>query len=813
MPRPTALRKYWLTGSAVAALFLCLPASAQPQENLPRSLNGNVGLIDMPSARMAPDGHLGINFSFFQDVQRVALMFQATPWLETSFRYSALQNFQGYSVFYDRSFAFKLRLLQESAYLPAIAIGSDDLVGTGIFSGEYIVASKQLGDFDFTLGMGFGRLATANTIRNPLTLISNSFETRESDATGVGQFSISQYFHGPKAGIFGGATWQTPIDRLTLSAEYSSDAYTTEQLGGMHSKPRSQLNLGASYRVSDSVGLGLSWIYGRSIAVNLSFSADPTRGDSVRLEEPLTPVAIRTDEQLRATHGRHPYPVTRDESAQLVAELWTGAVTDISLTGTQLRLTIANGQGAAACANAAGIIPRYSIEIDEILVAAQGPVVARCATSYRPRTLLSASMNMQGESAATPLVVVDASGPASSNATTKIEQEAQRQGIFIEALALEEADALVYYNSSRYSSEAEVINRLTRILLAHAPAHIEAFHFIRVDSGKPQSKFTILRGPTERSLDQQGSFDLLMDGNAQSLPPMENPVLDAARSRHYPRFSWNFFPQFRQQLFDPQNPFAVQLLAGLEGTLEVLPGLTFYGEVEASLYDNFNTYRMSDSVLPHVRTDYVKYFSDGKNGIGALEGQYRFRLAPNVYGVARAGYLESMFAGVGGELLWRPWNQRWALGLELYAVRQREFDRLLGLQDYRTITGHVSLYYSSPWYGLNFSARVGRYLAKDTGATLEITRRFSTGIEIGAFVTKTNVSAAQFGEGSFDKGIIIRIPLDWMLPIQTRATYSLDLRPLQRDGGAFLQNAHILYEETRPSSQDEVLRRTHSFEQ
>ena len=38
--------------------------------------------------------------------------------------------------------------------------------------------------------------------------------------------------------------------------------------------------------------------------------------------------------------------------------------------------------------------------------------------------------------------------------------------------------------------------------------------------------------------------------------------------------------------------------------------------------------------------------------------------------------------------------------------------------------------------------------------------RFSTGVEIGAFVTKTNVSAAQFGEGSFDKGIIIRIPLE-----------------------------------------------------
>ena len=77
------------------------------------------------------------------------------------------------------------------------------------------------------------------------------------------------------------------------------------------------------------------------------------------------------------------------------------------------------------------------------------------------------------------------------------------------------------------------------------------------------------------------------------------------------------------------------------------------GEAEANIYDNFNTDRPSDSLLPHVRSDFVKYFTEGKNGIGQLEGDYRFRLAPDVYAIARAGYLESMFAGGGGEVLWR----------------------------------------------------------------------------------------------------------------------------------------------------------------
>jgi hypothetical protein len=155
-----------------------------------------------------------------------------------------------------------------------------------------------------------------------------------------------------------------------------------------------------------------------------------------------------------------------------------------------------------------------------------------------------------------------------------------------------------------------------------------------------------------------------------------------------------------------------------------------------------------------------------------------------------------MFAGGGGEVLWRPEGSRWAIGADLYEVWQRDFDRLFGLQNYHVMTGHVSLYYASPWYDINFALSAGQYLAGDRGATLEVTRRFSTGVEIGAFVTKTNVPAAQFGEGSFDKGIIIRIPLGWVAPIETQGEFDMDLRPVQRDGGQRLLGDATLYGET-----------------
>jgi hypothetical protein len=102
--------------------------------------------------------------------------------------------------------------------------------------------------------------------------------------------------------------------------------------------------------------------------------------------------------------------------------------------------------------------------------------------------------------------------------------------------------------------------------------------------------------------------------------------------------------------------------------------------------------------------------------------------------------------------------------------------------------------------------RAGRYLAGDYGATLEFDRRFDTGIVIGAWATITNVPFSEFGEGSFDKGIKIIIPLEWALPFGTTSLFEQDLRPVQRDGGQPLDNDVELYDMTQSSSYGDLQR-------
>lgn len=801
------------------------PATAATSESLIRNDFGSVGMIDMPTARMASEGEFSAGAAFFQNTQHYNFGFQILPWLETSFRYSGLQHFDpAYPVYYDRSFAVKVRLWDESTFIPAVALGVNDVVGTGIYSGEYLVASKRFGNFDANVGIGWGRLGTTALFTNPLASLSTSFRRRTQypDIT-PGSTSFNALFHGASSGVFGGVIWHTPINRLSLIAEYSSDTYATESPTG-NFRPRNQFNYGISYQAAENVTIGLNWLYGRSVGGNVLFALNPVKQQYVqKLGTPPPQVAVRSsDEQQQAVQAlvqqrRGVAPSSRRaglDRAEFVDALWRQAgVNNVEIAGQSLVLT-ASGDTSRRCVLSAQLAQSLMSNIRVVVVrSTEGRKAVQCVTNQASAPAYQ-NIALTSEYPDTPLLQSDLKPASTINAVNadmnaaarSIRTGAREQNIHIEAISLKDSTAIVFYTNLRYFSEANAIDRLTRILMKEAPPQIERFRLIAVVNGVPQQEIDILRGPEERKYVQSDSLDLFGDTSRATIsrPPLQNPVLAAAQRQSYPRFSWDISPQLRQELFDPNNPFAVQFAATLTGSVQLLPGLSVNGEAETSLFDNFNIDRQSDSSLPHVRSDFVKYFAHGKTGIGEFDTAYRLRLAPTVFATVKAGYLESMFAGGGGEVLWRPQGQRWALGADAYEVWQRGFDRLFDLQKYHAFTGHISLYYASPWHELNFMLSAGQYLAGDRGMTFQVTRRFSTGVEIGAFFTKTNITSQQFGEGSFDKGIVIRIPLGWALPIETQGQWGIDLRPIQRDGGQRLIGDATLYEETRRTSESEL---------
>jgi hypothetical protein len=131
-----------------------------------------------------------------------------------------------------------------------------------------------------------------------------------------------------------------------------------------------------------------------------------------------------------------------------------------------------------------------------------------------------------------------------------------------------------------------------------------------------------------------------------------------------------------------------------------------------------------------VRTGAFRYSSD-RPTVERLTLDYTMRPAANLYGRVTLGWLERMYAGASAELLWSPPDSRLALGAEVNYVAQRDFNSIMGVNDLRIATGHLSAYYD---FGRGFLGQVdvGRYLAGDVGASLRLERVFANGMRVGA---------------------------------------------------------------------------------
>ncbi len=64
---------------------------------------------------------------------------------------------------------------------------------------------------------------------------------------------------------------------------------------------------------------------------------------------------------------------------------------------------------------------------------------------------------------------------------------------------------------------------------------------------------------------------------------------------------------------------------------------------------------------------------------------------------------------------------------------------------------------------------------------------------MGAFFAVTDISKEEFGEGSFDKGFYFFLPIDTFFNFYTKGEVGFGLRPITRDGAAFLNHSHHLW--------------------
>jgi len=670
---------------------------------------GGVGLIQMPSGRMAKEGTFSFSATENQEYQFYAISLQLLPWLETSIRYtqvedvlySPFENFSGDTKYTDKGIDTKVRLLKESFWLPDVSVGLRDLGGTGLFDGEYVAATKRFGDFDFTLGLGWGYLGTRGNIDNPLCSSVAHFCQRFGGYSGNGgSIDFNRWFSGPTS-LFGGIEYQTPFESLRLKLEYDGNDYSADfpvQYSDVDMTPKTPWNIGAIYSFNDSANIRLSYERGTTLSLGVTFS---TNFDTLK-----SPLLI--DE---------PVPQLGDQQASSIE----------AVNWSQMSQELVGNAG-------------YKNE--RIYVADN-------------------TVSIVGE-------------------------------------------------QYKYRDRNKGIERAAAVLSNHLPDDIEHYQIIETEKNIPV-KSSVVSAERYREVARVDYFNPTLSDTLLDIP---SASLDDQTLVHdqLSRFSTSLTPHLDQSIGNPESFYIYSLSLRGGASYWLTDQLEVSGSMALNLVDNLDKLNF-DTPTDHtsnyrVRTLVRAYVRENDIYLNNLQLTWFEKYGSNWYQQVYGGYLESMFAGVGSEILYRRKDSNWAIGADFNVVSQRDPSSFFDLyadehgysDDTRVLvngtTGHLSIYYQ-PEFSLLENTRlqldIGKFLATDKGVRIDFSKQYKSGIIVGAYASLTDMSAEDFGEGSFTKGFYLSIPFDTvsLKPTNTRGNFAW--QPITRDGGQMLGKRYGLY--------------------
>ncbi|KJY78492.1 WbfB [Vibrio coralliilyticus] len=715
--------------NAITSLFLSLGfvSTIQASDNLKVSQTdfGGVGLMQMPSGRMAEEGEFNIGVSVNDDYQQYTASIQLMSWLESTVRYTRVPDllfssdpsYSGDNLYTDKGIDFKVRLWQEGYWLPETSIGVRDFGGTGLFDGEFVAATKRFGNLDVTLGLGWGYLGQRGNVTNPFCKASDEYCTRDSDFRGTGgSVDYERWFKGPAA-VFGGLEYQTPYTPLRLKLEYDGNDYTQDYpvRSGKPMPQHTPWNVGINYRLGDWGDAKVSY----------------QRGDTITFG-----INIYTNfNEMKATW--------RDEPKQ-------------------------------------------------------------AATN------------------------VDNNNPDWQSAAKQIESNA---GFEKNSITLDGDTIIVKGQQKKYRDREEALERTAAILSNHSNDLIRVFKVVEQQDGMDLKETTIDKQKYLTAANYLSTEAEVKDSFKESEP---KNIIKAPVAENKDRWDYGLEPVLKQSIGGPESFYLYSLGISANSNYWLTDNLEFGGSIIFNLvdnYDKFNYIENSPHVrnysTPRVRTMFRAYVHDNPVRLNHLQLTWFEHPFEEVYTQMYGGYLEMMFAGVGGEVLYRPMNKNWAVGFDANLVSQRDPDSWFGTysEDYffydeascndptpscqayvlsQGTTGHVTGYYMPNWDFLRdtlFKVSAGKFLGGDMGARFDFSKQFKSGVIVGAYATFTDLTAEEYGEGSYNKGFYISIPLDIMTIKPSTSRADISWEPITRDGGQMLKKQYNLFDKTDVRSQ------------
>jgi hypothetical protein len=666
----------------------------QTQKSYSANTTGMLGLNTIPSARIDEDGTMRAGVSHLDPYIHGYLGFQITPSFYLNFRQTGeVSSIKDPATRVYPGMDVKLRLKEENKTWPEISLGMNSAFGHKKMASEYLAFSKRYKDFDFTGGVAWGRLGSAAHLTNPLRAVSSHFD-KDRDFLSEDPNDIDNWFTGEEIDFFGGIEYFTPINGLSLKAEYGADEYAPETASFDYNAP-APWSLGLNYQPWSWVDISAAIIGGEKVMARFSFQ-----------------------EQLPDWWGSSS---GKDQPQNLDKEAATFFDTErFKADSKTLKFYLK---------------PQFENEEDDFSSSARLDL-----TPYR------GAAKQIGRAAR----LMEKTVPNDTGEVT-----------------------LALHHKGLRGPDIKIIRRdLQRAIWDNQGSPEEIWHDTEI---KTDDLIDIKTSPAIKPLD----FRFILNTELSLSEDDVGPIYRTAA------------------IVETQQEWPFGILSGFAGRLNIKDNLEDMEFIRGlgNLINNSNNLRARSNAESFSAQSF------------ALEHSYLSWLHSvntSTHFALTAGLLEKMYGGVGGEIIYRPFGKRYALGADIWRVASRNPFSTLGmdLYDDNRTTGHLNFWYELPDQKSTLFANIGQYLGTDFGATLGMETQFDNGAKLKAFVTGSDQKEISIfgGESQFHAGLNLTFPLGNIPYIPDGSEIRTSIQPIARDTGQKLNKPVDLYNITEPMS-------------
>ena len=401
----------------------------------------------------------------------------------------------------------------------------------------------------------------------------------------------------------------------------------------------------------------------------------------------------------------------------------------------------------------------------------------------------------------------------------KMRIDAEQEHINLQELTTTQNSASTLLPLSPYHASPSQLMRAAKHIANNAGPTIEEINITPISRGLRGPSISLMRGSLENALaHNNGSIDEIwrtseIKHNFRGLQKM-HPVSDKPFS--FKNLSVTLDNQFSLSEEETSILRRTSLIAETQGALTGFSHLKYLQGglgLRINISDNIGKIRrLRPQALTPIRSDPYEFTED----IVALDNAFlalTHTIASNWHTSAIIGYPEEMFAGLGGEILYRPFDKRFAVGADSWIAYKRDTSSFgnLDVRPGANITTHINGWYDIPKADITIGGKLGYYLAGDFGTSLNLTKNFKNGAKLEGYVSLSEVADPDpFGGTTHaDHGLRLTLPFGGFGKVGN-TEIKTTIAPFGRDIGQFIQNPLPLYKITEPFSLSHI---THHWEE